>query len=117
MVRVDIVTTTHNNPTPVAFRISVSFTKRMIKVDGITIDYAEESDSLMSMYNLIKNSTNYSDTTGSLWFYSKNEAANFNAEIMDTNNFKCFKYRTKLWENTVAGANKSILKMPKPLCY
>ena len=89
----------------------------MIKVDGITIDYAEESDSLMSMYNLIKNSTNYSDTTGSLWFYAKNEAANFNAEIMDTNNFKSFKYRTKLWENTVAGANKSILKMPKPLCY
>ena len=89
----------------------------MIKFDGITIDYTEELDSLMSMYNLIKYSTNYSDTTGSLLFYSKNEAANFNADIMDTNNFKSLKYRTKLLENTVAGTNKSILKVIKPLRY
>ena len=29
----------------------------------------------MSMYSLLEYSSNYSDTTGSLWFYSKDEAA------------------------------------------
>ena len=32
------------------------------------------------MYNLIK--IDYSETTESLWFYSKNKAANFNADIL-----------------------------------
>ena len=34
------------------------------------------------MYTLIKYSSNYSATTGSLWFYSKDEATNFNADII-----------------------------------
>ena len=32
----------------------------------------------MPKYNLIEYSLNYSETTGSLWFYSKDEATNFN---------------------------------------
>ena len=32
----------------------------------------------MPMHNLIEYSSNYSETTGSLWFYSKDEANNFN---------------------------------------
>ena len=32
----------------------------------------------MPKYNLIEYSLNYSGTTGSLWFYSKDEATNFN---------------------------------------
>ena len=34
------------------------------------------------MYNY---SSNYSDTTGSLWFYSKDEATTFNTKIADNN--------------------------------
>ena len=33
------------------------------------------------MYNLIEYIPNYSETTGSLYFYSKNEGTNFNADI------------------------------------
>ena len=33
---------------------------------------------------------------GSLWFYSKDEAADFNADIVNTDNFKSFKYKSKL---------------------
>ena len=44
----------------------------------------------MPIYNLKEYSSNYSETTGSLWFYSKEEA-NFNADIADDNNFKSFK--------------------------
>ena len=34
------------------------------------------------MYNLIEYSSNYSETTRSLWFYSKDEVTNFNADIV-----------------------------------
>ena len=33
------------------------------------------------MNNLIEYSSNYSETTGSLWFYSKDEATEFNNDI------------------------------------
>ena len=32
------------------------------------------------MYNLIEYSLNYSETTGSLWSYSKHEVTDFNAD-------------------------------------
>ena len=54
------------------------------------------------MYNLIKYSSNYSETTGTLWFYSKDEATNFDAGISKTNNFKSLKCKAKLLENTEA---------------
>ena len=38
------------------------------------------------MYNLVEYRPNYSETTGSLWFYSKVEATNFNADIANDNN-------------------------------
>ena len=47
----------------------------------------------MPMYNLIEYSSNYSETTGSLWFYSKDEGTNFNANMANANNFKTFKYK------------------------
>ena len=40
------------------------------------------------MFNLIKYSLNYSETGGSLWFYSKDGATNFNATIASTDYFK-----------------------------
>ena len=43
------------------------------------------------MYNLLEYSSNYSDTTSSLWFYSKDGTTNFNANIEDSNTFKSFK--------------------------
>ena len=43
------------------------------------------------MYNLIEYSSNYSETTGSLWFYSKDEETNFDANIENTDDFKSFK--------------------------
>ena len=78
-----------------------------------TIDDTENLDLLMPMYNLIEYSPNYSETTGSLWLYSKYEAANFNADIANTNNFKSFRYKAKLLGNTAAqsaNAANEILK-------
>ena len=53
------------------------------------------------MYNLIEYSSNYSETTKILWFYAKDEATNFNADIAN-NNFKFFEYKAKSLGNTEA---------------
>ena len=46
--------------------------------------------------------SNYSETTGCLWFYSKDEAADFSNNIANTDNLKSFKYKPKLLENIEA---------------
>ena len=47
----------------------------------------------MQIHNLVEYSPNYSETRGSLWFYSKGEGTNY---------FESFEYKTKLLGNTVA---------------
>ena len=69
-----------------------------------------EQQKMMLMYNLIEYSSNYFETTGSLWFYSKDETTNFNANIADDNNFKSFNYETKLLGNTEADRANEILE-------
>ena len=54
------------------------------------------------MYNLTEYSSNYSEKAESLWFYSNDETSNFDADIVNDNNFKSFKYKTKLLGNTAA---------------
>ena len=54
------------------------------KIDDTTIDDAEDLDLVMPMYNLIQCSSNYSETAGIFWFYSKDEAINFNGDITST---------------------------------
>ena len=61
------------------------------------------------MYYLIEYSSNYSDTTWSLWFSSNDEATNFNADVAN-NNFKSFEYNAKLLGNIEADGNDGILK-------
>ena len=48
------------------------------------------------MYNLLEYSLKHSGATGSFWFYSKDEATNFNANNKDGNAFKPLKYEDKL---------------------
>ena len=90
--------------------------KRCItKIDETTTDDAENLDLVMSVYNLIEYSSHYSETTESLWFYSKDEATDFNADIANNDNFKSCK--VKMLENTFVqpGANETngILKCNK----
>ena len=73
----------------IAFKKCTPFTKYIAEIDGTTtIDDAEDLDLVMPIYNLLEYSSNYSETTGCLWFYAKDEATNFNADIWNTNNFK-----------------------------
>ena len=108
-VRGDI-TVTAAPATQVSYKNCARFTKCITKIDGATIDDAEDLDLIMPMYNLIEYSSDYSETTRSLWFYSNDEATNFNADIANTDNFKSFKYKAKLLTNTVTDTANGILK-------
>ena len=88
--------------TQVSFKNCATFTKCITKIDGTTIHDAEDLDSVKPMYNLIEYSSNYSETRGSLWFHSKDEATNFNNDIENSDCFKPLKYKAKLLRNTAA---------------
>ena len=92
-----------------AFKNCVSFINCITKIGGTTIDDAEDLDLVMSMKNLIEYSSNFSETTESLWFYSKNEETKFNATIAN-NSFKSFECKTKLLGNAEADGANEILK-------
>ena len=72
----------------------------------------------MPMYNIIAYSDNYSDTSGSLWSFRRDEIEE-DADLT-INNASSFKYKANLIGNTVAdGANrkKEKVKIAVPLKY
>ena len=93
--------------TQVSFKNCVPY---ITKIDGTTADDDEDLELVMLMYILLEYSSNYSETTGSLWFYSKDRAINFDADIANTNNFKSFEYKANLLGNTEADGANGILK-------
>ena len=90
----------------------------MSKINNTVVDNAEYLHIVVLMYNLLEHSLNYSDTTDSLWFYSKDEAANFDNSIPYLKNFKSFTYKTELAGQTEA-ANRTLenTTIPAPLKY
>ena len=66
---------------------------------------------VVSNYSSLEYSSNYSETTRSLWFYSKDEATDFKADIENTNNFKSFMYKAKLLKDTEADNANRVLKV------
>ena len=56
----------------------------------------------MLLYNLIEYRSNFSYTTGSLWFHCKDGATNFDANIAMNDAFESFEYKAKLLESTLA---------------
>ena len=66
------------------------FIKCLAKIDGKKVDDAEDLNLVMPIYNLLEFSWIYSDTTGSFWFYSKDEAAISDASIVRNIHFKSF---------------------------
>ena len=101
LIRGDIITTARNNPTPLASKICAQLTKCITKNDGTTIDGAEGLDLVMPMYVLLEHNSNYSNTTGSSWFYSTDKA---------TNKFKSFNYKAKFLISTVADGTNGIIR-------
>ena len=95
--------------TQVAFKNCAQFIKYITKIDGTTIDDAEDLVLVMLIYSLIEYSSIYSETTGSLVSF-KDKTTGFNADIANTNEFKFFMCKNKLLENTLADGANGILK-------
>ena len=68
LVKGDITITGHKIATEVAFKNCAPFTKCITKINGTTIDDAENLGLVMPMCNLIEYSKNYSDTTFMILF-------------------------------------------------
>ena len=107
----------------VAFKNYAPFKKCRTEINETFVDDSDFINITMPMYNLIEYSDNYSDTSGSLWQFKKNEQpiGNNGAFIdLTTEHSSSFKYKANLVGNTVAdGANrkKEGVKIVVPLKY
>ena len=73
LVTGNIVVERGNNNTKVAFKNCAPFRKCRTEINETFIDEAEHINIAMPMYNLIEYSDNYSDTSGSLWQFKRDE--------------------------------------------
>ena len=70
------------------------------------VDRAEHIYIAMPMYNLIEYSDNYSDTSGSLWQFKRDEVPANNADLT-INNSQSFKYKAALLGKTADAVNNT----------
>ena len=89
---------------------------RTTQINKTFVDEANHINVTMSMYNLIKYSDNYSDTSGSLWQFKTDEIIN-NADVTNDNNAPLFKYKANLIGNTEDDGTKTGVKIAVPLKY
>ena len=111
-----------NNVTKtVIFKSCTPFTNFICKINNTQIDNAEYIDIVMSMYNLIEYSNNYSKTSGNLWQCCKEvPAVNNNGIIVDftaTNTADSFKFITKITGQTNNDGEINGVEIMVPLKY
>ena len=95
----------------VIFKNCSPFIKCISNINDTEIDNAQDIDIVMTMYNLIEYSNNYSKTSGSLWQYYKDEPNDNLA------NSESFKSKVKITGSTPAGGNTKDVKIIVPLKY
>ena len=92
-----------NNNTKVAFKNCAPFRKCRTEINETFIDEAEHINIAMPMYNLIEYSDNYSDTSGSLWQFKRDEIeGNVDLTVDDNhipNNSSSSKYKSSCIRN------------------
>ena len=80
------ITVAADDNTDVPFKNCTPFSTCTTKINDVFVDIA------MPMYNLIEFSNNYSDTSGSLWQFKRNEVPVNNADLTNDNS-QSFKYK------------------------
>ena len=86
LVTGDITAKNCDENTNVAFKNCAPFTKCLTHINDEHIGTAEDIDITMPVYNLIEYSNNYSDTSGSLWQFKRDENNDGNPDNVSTNN-------------------------------
>ena len=74
-----------DNSTKVVFKNYALFEKSLAEIDGTLVDEADFINITMPMRKLIEYSDNYSDTSGSLWNFKRDEIIN-NANVTNDDN-------------------------------
>ena len=70
----------------------------------------------MPMYNLVEHSDNYSNSSGRLWWFKRDDVVN-NAAVTNIDNSPSFKYKTSLITNSEENGTKNGVKIAAPLKY
>ena len=114
LVAADITAIPNNAATQVLFKNCALFEKCRTEINKTFVDEADFINIIMPMYNLIEYSDNYSDTSGSLWQFKRDEIIN-NADVTNDNNASSFKYKAGIIDNTENNGTKSAVKIDVPL--
>ena len=102
--------------TKVVFKNCTPFNECRTEINGTFVDKADFINITMPMYNLIEYSDNYSDTSGSLWSFKRDEIVD-NADVTNDDNALSFKYRANIIDNTETNGAKNGVKIAAPLKY
>ena len=117
LVTGNISATPNNAATQVVFKNCAPFEKCGTEINETFVDETDFINITMPMHNLIEYSDNcYSDTSGSLWQFKRDEIVN-NADVTNDNNAPSFKYKANLIDNTEANGRKNEVKIAVPLKY
>ena len=98
LVTRNITATPNNAVTQVVSKNCAPFKNCRTEINDIFIDNADFINITIPMYNLIVYSDNYSETSGSLWNFKRDEIIN-DANITYDNNFPSFKYKASIIGN------------------
>ena len=82
------ITVNADNNTDVAFKNCAPFSTFTTIINDVFVDEANHIYIAMPMYNLIEYSDNYSDTSGSLWQFKREEVPAGNVELTIANSFR-----------------------------
>ena len=98
LVTRNITATPNNAVTQVVSKNCAPFKNERTEMNDIFIDNADFINITIPMYNLIVYSDNYSETSGSLWNFKRDEIIN-DGNITYDNNFPSFKYKASIIGN------------------
>ena len=116
LVTVNITATPNNAATQLVFKNCAPFGKCRAEINENFIDEATHINITMPMYNLVEYSDNYSDTSGSLWHFKRDEITK-NADLTNDDNAPSFKHKASLIGDTGNNGRKNGIKIAVPLKY
>ena len=93
------------------------------KINGESVENAEDLDIVMPMYNLLEYSKNYEETSGSLFNYYRDEPSKLiigdgnNAINISIRNSKSFDYKTEITGSLDIGEDEKDVTIAIPLKY
>ena len=95
----------------VALKNCAPFNSCKSNINNVEIDYCQDIDIIMPMYNLIEYSDNYAKASGSLWQYYRDEP---NDNLADSQSFKS---QIKITGETPNNGNEKDVEIMVPLKY